>query len=194
MKFSFLLLFILYTVRSIGQANDLAGILETGKEGYLTVTDSVIKQELGLLTLKSTGIAGGNRAADTKILKEIPLYYCADTVVHFTDNNFFSSYLGVGVYVSGDRPGLKLTNIVVGYNHQFVYVPETALIDMVNPAFCQPQGGKKERFATQACDVHQSKDRRRIYIHMVNEEEKNRFEVTWIIKDRKYYGRVIDRL
>jgi len=194
MKPLLLLLFVFYAGFGIGQHNT-GGILPgSGNESYLDITDSTIKKELGLIVLKGTEKTRITPIANDGTLKQIRLYHCSDTSIYFTNPDFFGSYLGIHVNVSGAWPKLKLTEIFVGYNHQLVYVPDTALMDIVSPTFCQPKPVKRKQFTTQACDVYEAKKTHNIYIHMVNQEENNRFEVTWIIHHRKYYGRVIDRL
>ena len=59
-----------------------------------------------------------------------------------------------------------------------ISIPTTKMNDLYNPNL----------FAT---NVYFSRDRKRLYIDMINSDGAGGYEVTWIIQDKKYSRRVI---
>jgi len=92
----------------------------------------------------------------------------------------------------------------VSYIHvKYVYrLPSSAFDGLYEPKFCtfippkkkvketKPTKNITEVFARAFC----SADGKRVYIYMVNGEENARYEVTWILQNGEYDGRVIDNL
>ena len=168
-------------------------ILLCNKESYVNVSNDTVKQELRAFC-SMAGKTGGQEEFTCKKLREIQLYKISDTIAYFVKSNFFTSeLLTISLYSKGINPNLKLSKIIVLFYKQYVNVPDTALRDILNTVFCQ-QVTKKRKPILCNCKVFQSIDKKRVYIHMMNSIENDKYEVTWIIKDRKYFGRIIDEL
>jgi hypothetical protein len=62
------------------------------------------------------------------------------------------------------------------------------LFDLYSPEFTYSDGGTTKT----RCGVYFSKDERTMYIYMLNKEAIGKYEVTWVIQDKKYLFRVVD--
>jgi hypothetical protein len=69
-----------------------------------------------------------------------------------------------------------------------VALPVAAFADLYHPEFTYVEGGTIKTHNA----VFFSKDKHRMYIYMVNNEAIGKYEVTWILQDNKYVGRVVD--
>jgi hypothetical protein len=78
-------------------------------------------------------------------------------------------------------------NVIVN-NKDTVALPATAFADLFHPEFTYSEGGTMKTHNA----VFFSKDKHRMYIYMVNNEAIGKYEVTWILQDNKYVGRVVD--
>lgn len=93
-----------------------------------------------------------------------------------------------GIY--GKVPTTIISSIIVTHFEDTIAIPAAAYMDTYNPVFC-----KTITSTTANCNdaVYISKDGKRLYIYMLNSEDgTNGYEVTWIIADQKYFGRVVD--
>ena len=89
----------------------------------------------------------------------------------------------------GTVPTATITSVIVIVNNKdTVAVPPTAYADLFHPDFVYTDGGTIKTHNA----VYLSADKKRIYIYMVNSEAIGKYEVTWILQDNKYVGRVID--
>ncbi|PVD51878.1 hypothetical protein DC498_12580 [Terrimonas sp.] len=91
--------------------------------------------------------------------------------------------------------GLKTTANMCIYKYQLL-LADSAISGLYNPKFCiNPKKNNKIGEATSTnCKAYQSKDKRRVYIYMLNGEGAEQYEVTWIINESNYYRRVIDKI
>jgi hypothetical protein len=78
-------------------------------------------------------------------------------------------------------------NVIVN-NKDTVAIPPAAFADLFHPEFTYTDGGTIRTHNA----VFLSADKHRMYIYMVNAEAIGKYEVTWILQDNKYVGRVID--
>lgn len=86
-------------------------------------------------------------------------------------------------------PKRTITSVVAIIESDTVIVPQTAFFDLYEPKlFYTDAKGKQKTF----CNVYRSPDKRKYYIYMVNGEGTGRYEVTWVIQDKKYLRRVVD--
>ncbi len=86
-------------------------------------------------------------------------------------------------------PKNTITSIIAIIESDTVVVPAAAFIDLYEPKlFYTDAKGNKKTF----CNVYRSLDKRKYYIYMVNGDGTGRYEVTWVIQDKKYLRRVID--
>ena len=81
------------------------------------------------------------------------------------------------------------------YKYQII-LPDSAIAGIINPRFCiNPKVNYKIGKATSTvCRVFQSPDKKRVYIYMLNGAGAEQYEVTWVINENKYYGRIIDKV
>jgi hypothetical protein len=70
-----------------------------------------------------------------------------------------------------------------------VAIPATEFFDLYNPSFIYRDASGTERTLN---SVYFSADKRTMYIYMLNKEDKGSYEVTWVIRDKKYLRRVLD--
>lgn len=86
-------------------------------------------------------------------------------------------------------PKHTITSVTAIIYGDTVVVPPAAFIDLYEPKFyfADAKGSKKTY-----CNVYRSLDKRKYYIYMVNGEGTGRYEVTWVIQDKKYLRRVVD--
>ncbi|MFT4153196.1 hypothetical protein [Parafilimonas sp.] len=86
-------------------------------------------------------------------------------------------------------PTRSITSVVAVIESDTVVVPAAAYGDLYEPKLYYTDAkGKQKTF----CNVYRSPDNRKYYIYMVNGEGAGRYEVTWVIQDRKYLRRVVD--
>ena len=86
-------------------------------------------------------------------------------------------------------PKNTITSIIAVIESDTVVVPAAAFIDLYEPKlFYTDAKGSKKTF----CNVYRSLDKRKYYIYMVNGDGAGRYEVTWVIQDKRYLRRVVD--
>ena len=86
-------------------------------------------------------------------------------------------------------PKRTIVSVVAIFGRDTVIVPAAAFVDLYEPHFfyTDAKGGTKTY-----CNVYRSADKRKYYIYMLNGEGAGRYEVTWVIQDKKYLRRVVD--
>lgn len=86
-------------------------------------------------------------------------------------------------------PKHTITSVVAIIEGDTVVVPQTAFADLYEPKlYYKDAKGSTKTF----CNVYRSLNKRNYYIYMVNGEGTGRYEVTWVIQDKKYLRRIID--
>jgi len=86
-------------------------------------------------------------------------------------------------------PKHTVTSIVAVIEADTVVLPQVAFVDLYEPhLYYTDAKGSKKTF----CSVYRSLDKRKYYIYMVNGDGAGRYEVTWVIQDKKYLRRVVD--
>lgn len=86
-------------------------------------------------------------------------------------------------------PGTAIASITVLVGKDTVAIPVAAFSDLYQPVFAYRDGSGTIRTHNR---VYLSPDGRNIYIYMLNDEVKGKYEVTWIIQDKKYLQRIVD--
>jgi hypothetical protein len=178
---------------TIAQSDTLGTLSKSGKENYINVTNDTIKKELGVFCNKAALLTEHDDAVNNLKLIEIPPTKCSDSFILFDKGNFIASELFIELNLSGMEPNRKLKSIGVIFYKYLLNIPDSAFADITNPVLCT-QFTKKGKPLVCDCKVFESVDKRRVYIHLVNGEGSHKYEVTWIIKNWKYYGRVVDQL
>jgi hypothetical protein len=107
--------------------------------------------------------------------------YDGKYLVRIDNRAYFGNYTKV--------PRIGIASVTVTIGKDTVAIPASAYADLYNPHFAYGDGSgiMKSQDA-----VYISGDKRKIYIYMLNRDDKGSYEVTWIIQDNKYLKRVID--
>jgi hypothetical protein len=108
-------------------------------------------------------------------------YYDKKYLVKIDGKPYYGDY--------GTVPTTAISSVIVIVNNKdTVAVPPAAFADLFHPDFTYSDGGTIKTHNA----VYLSADKKRMYIYMVNSEAIGKYEVTWILQDNKYVGRVID--
>ena len=180
----------------------------TKKDNFLKMQEKDIRADLSQFTF------GGISESLTKHrLDAIPLLGVKDDVILFS-NDTVTVQIATGnfdptkhkVTWFDDKYAVKLDNhafwgtehtvpkhtissIVAVIEADTVVLPQAAFADLYEPQFYYTDSkGAKRTY----CNVFRSLDKRKYYIYMLNGTGTGRYEVTWVIQDKKYLRRVID--
>jgi len=108
-------------------------------------------------------------------------YYYQKYLVKIDGKPFYGDY--------GKVPTTAITSVRVILDKDTIDVPQSALVDLYHPDFIYTDGSGTVRTHNA---VYLSADKHKMYIYMLNSETIGHYEVTWIIQDKKYVGRVVD--
>jgi hypothetical protein len=167
-------------------------------------------------------IEGGNyekRDSLTKVhLEEIPVKVYTDSCILFkkgplsvkiTSASFDTTNKKLGYFIDNENSSFLLyiqgrpfwgtdggvpteiiRQIVVRDGQTQVMLPDSAIKDLFQPNFCSPDNHSGGLY----CHTHiyRSKDKRRIYIYMLNSDGAGGYEVTFVLEDKKYKRRIVD--
>ncbi|MES2773322.1 MAG: hypothetical protein V4722_04010 [Bacteroidota bacterium] len=89
----------------------------------------------------------------------------------------------------GHLPNTTIASVMLILDKDTIRVPETAFKDIYNPRFVFKDKAGTERTLS---GVYYSPDKVTMYIHLVNRDASDKYEVTWIIRDKKFLRRVVD--
>jgi hypothetical protein len=108
-------------------------------------------------------------------------YYYEKHLVKIDNKPYYGNY--------GKVPTMGIRSVVVVHGKDTIPVPADYYKDLYQPEFIyhDESGQARTRNA-----VYISADKKKLYIYMLNNEAVGHYEVTWIINDRHYVGRVID--
>ncbi len=180
-------------------------------ESFFSVKDSVLRSEIGSFTFTGSllGMTGRAPLFEFGLLAQsnnnLTLYH-EEIKVHFGASSFDPfyhrlEYHGSGGYlykingrsfwgIDGRIPEMKLEILRVFFGNQIFEIPRSAYQDIYEPNFC-----RRSRFfgpVECASRAFLSVDRKRLYIYMRNGRIPSLYEVTWIISEGRYVGRVVD--
>lgn len=160
------------------------------KGNQINNLSDTLKMELSLFSLN--GNSGKITNLFTPHLDEIVLKRCSNDFAYFEKSNIYDNIVTVEISAIQKNSIMSIDTIYVWYGrYNVVYLPDIAFQNISNPKFCEKYTKKNKPIASK-CKVFRSRDRKRLYIYMLNDEGKNRYEVIWIMKDRKYYGKIIN--
>jgi hypothetical protein len=179
-------------------------------EGYAVLPEGIIKNELALF-VKSSGRTEQSGEINNKLI-EIKLKRCSHDFAYFESGDIIALDKLVSIqsrtvtatsnkttdskgWGTGDIPPATEVSEVRYIHYKFqMILPDSAIAGLFNPKFCinPKKNNKTGKTVICNCKVFQSQDRRRVYIYMLNGEGLQQYEVTWVIKDGKYYGRIVD--
>jgi hypothetical protein len=124
-------------------------------------------------------------------LEEIQLDKCTDRFARFEKGNIFSSELEI-IISKGKTSSKKIEKISILFGKYWaIYLPDSALVDIYDPILCE-LSSKKRKYIKTNSKVFYSQDKRRLYIYMQNGQDANKYEITWVVKDKKYHTRIIN--
>lgn len=101
-------------------------------------------------------------------------------LVKIDNKPFYGSY--------GLVPKTVIRSLAVSLNGDSVQIPEAAFSDLYNPSFSYSNEGTQKTLNA----VYLSNDNHSIYIYMLSKDTRGSYEVTWVIRDKKYLRRVVD--
>jgi hypothetical protein len=173
------------------------GQVDPTSESLAKVSDSLLKKEIGSFTrIKLGGEASSLPLREPLI--DIPLQNCSDSQVHLSLSKFNSSVSTfIHLYFKGNSPDRSLDSIfVVTHSHFWVKLPRCAYEGIYHNLSCDVSGrvGKKSKLVSPNYKAYYSANKRRMYIYMIAGSEGNKYEVTWVFVDDRYFTRILDRI
>ncbi len=205
-------LLLCFATLLLGQVGDyVVPDYKGAAESFFSLSDSTFRAEVGSFTFTGSiiGLDGKTplRQAELQSITSHTITLGLDQVkVHISRAPFFAEmhrieYFGPQNYVyridgrffwgfDGSLPRHRLINVHVYYGDKRLALPARAFRDLFEPNFC----GRRGLFSRYECQTRAflSEDGRRLYIHMQNSRKPSLYEVTWIIRDGEYVGRVVD--
>jgi hypothetical protein len=173
---------LLFWQLSFGQT--VPSDMKNDNEHFSELPDSIMKNEVALFNVKGASI---KKIGSNNQLVEIPIDNCTDTAIHL---NKGSTYIGV---FFKDR---SLDSIfLVTHSHYWIRFPKHAFKGIYTTHLCNFNGGRKQdKFFFPYFKAFYTKDNRRLYIYMQGGTDTNKYEVTWVIVNGRYYTRIIDNI
>ncbi len=180
-------------------------------ESFFSLKDSTMRAEIGSfsfigsivglsnnVSLREFGVQSQTNYSITLILDDLKIhivrgpfnqalhrlsYYGPFGYVYKIDGRFFWGF-------DGRVPNQKLYAVYVYFGQERLELPQSAFRDIYEPNFCTP----RRLFRSEQCHTRAflSEDGNRIYIYMLNSKIPSLYEVSWIINDKRYIGRVVD--
>jgi hypothetical protein len=159
----------------------IAGIDERiGKEALRSVIPPVSHGN-DFITFEGNNIKVTIKSGSFESEKHKLTYYNEKFLVKIDNKPYYGNYTQV--------PTTSIAAITVLVGKDTVAIPPIAYNDLYSPSFTYRDGSGTVRTHNR---VSLSPDGRNIYIYMLNDEVKGKYEVTWIIQDKKYLQRVVD--
>lgn len=155
------------------------------------VSESLVKHSLVAIPLKSIGPDVITFSNDTAIIKiTVGAFDATKHKVTWYDDKYAVKLDNKAFWGTPHTvPKHNITSVTAIIGSDTLVVPPAAYFDLYEPRlyYTDAKGSKKTY-----CSVYRSPDQRKYYIYMLNGEGKGRYEVTWIIQDKKYLRRVVD--
>jgi len=106
------------------------------------------------------------------------MQYSEKYLVRINNKPYFGSY--------GKVPKMAVSGVSVVIDNDTVAIPPTAYNDLFDPNFTIKEGGKSYDA------VYFSGDKHTMYIYLLCNDGMGGYEVTWVIRDKKYVRRIVD--
>lgn len=213
MKYPFIILFLLCTHTCFSQKETYKLNGELRKEMEFHTKEKIFYQELYMINqfsqygdtiqknkLQEFSLKNYSDTSVSFILENITVEIADEIFVpeahhlrYFKGLNFLGYIDGKPIFgTHGKLPGRKIKTIKFINGSEEIKIPNKALRSLYNLNFCW----KVNDGSSLICYTHayRSADKQRIYVDMVNSDGAGTYEVTWIFKDGKYFGRVVDLL
>jgi hypothetical protein len=108
-------------------------------------------------------------------------YYNKEHLVKIDNKPFYGSY--------DEKPETTIQSVTVIVGKDTVAIPPAAYVDLFNPEFTYTD---RSGVVKSYNNVYLSPDKKTFYIYMLNRHPKANYEVTWVIRDKQYFRRVVD--
>ena len=135
--------------------------------------------------------SGTQRDSLVAALTAIRLVYCTDSVISFSKGNLYATEYSVSIWSEKTTTSPVVKSVYFLHYKYMLQLPDSAFAGLYDPNLCLVNSTRKKPGISN-CKAYLSKDRRRVYIYMLNGKGPRRYEVTLIVKDSKYYTRVIN--
>ena len=168
-----------------GQKKDVAS-KPSNKVDFSNNIDSVIMSEIAFFTVNGKSKLNTDTLPNPN-LSEIPIKRITDSSAYFEKGNLYTGEIRVGIYLDKSR----IKEIMFLHYKLGLILPDSAFSGLHAPKFSQVGKSIGDSVLINI-RVLRSEDKRRVYIYMLNNEGKNRYEVTWVIQDSEYYKRVLN--
>lgn len=106
------------------------------------------------------------------------MQYSEKYLIRINNKPYFGSYSKV--------PKMAVSAVNVVIDEDTVAIPATAYNDLFDPNFTVSGGGKSYDA------VYFSDDKHTMYIYLLCNDNMGGYEVTWVIRDKKYVRRIVD--
>lgn len=171
----------------------LGKVCSAQPESFTTLTDSLVRQEIAMFSFKGASVKGSHSPGQPALI-EIPLRNCdGKTVNLYKGSTFIHLYFSQASGEVGQPVIHGLDSIfLVTHSHFWVRIPKSAYVGLKDLIPCDHGDTKKNPYHSPFFKAFQSMDNGRIYIYMIAGADRERYEVTWVIKDSKFYTRIMD--
>lgn len=184
--------------------------LNNKRESYTRIQEKDIRSDLSTFTI--TGVE--ERMSGKLALQSIPAvatnynsitFSNGDIKVVITEGLFDPSKHKLGYYDTkylikidgkvfygdyGSIPQKTIASVLLVVGKDTVDIPASSYADLYHPVFAYKDGGNMRTH--NGVYVSGDKEHTNIYIYMQNSETKGSYEVTWVIRDKKFVRRVVD--
>ncbi len=92
----------------------------------------------------------------------------------------------------GAMPRREIKVLSMTIQGKILKVPKHACANLYEPNFCDNYPGSPDEPIAVHAGCRLSKDRKRLYVHMMNSDGAGGYLVTWIFQDGRYWGRVVE--
>jgi len=157
---------------------------------YGGIDEGVGKQ--ALRSIPAVGFKGNTmrfKGDNTEVIYETGTFTVGKHKMYFVENTHLQKIDNKAFYGDyGSVPKTTITSITVIVGADTIRVPPAAFADIYNPHFTYMDKGVEKTNSA----VYFSPDKRKIYVYFLNKGVSDKYEVTWVIQDGKYFKRVID--
>jgi hypothetical protein len=158
----------------------IAGIDERIGKDVLRTSVPPVKQGGNFITFEGNNLKVNITAGLFDPSKHKLAYYQNKYLIKIDGKPYYGDY--------GSIPKHTIESVTVVLGKDTIAIPPAAYADLYSPEFAYSDGSTMRTHNA----VYFSKDGHNIYIYMLNLETKGKYEVTWIIQDKKYLRRVVD--
>ncbi|NOU47276.1 MAG: hypothetical protein HOO86_09460 [Bacteroidales bacterium] len=185
------------------------------EESFMQLKEGAIKGEIAYFSYTGSLMTESDSFPKTKV-NDITIVSCTDSSATFSKDNLKINLRSVKFDTAGHKltydpkqpflimiddkyfwgtdggvPKERIESVTLQNGKHRITLPDSAISGIYEPNFCDNDKETK-KVSHISCKTFQSVDKKRIYIYMQNSDGAGGYELTWIIQDNKYYGRIID--